>query len=219
MSIYTMQLRHLIENNCLSALSAYPIFNENYRNVLNEKIKHHYYFDEIGLETPMLFNFQLETKMNEIMPYYNELYKTTLLNFNPLLDNEIEEILLKTIANENQINNQQTDVSKTNGTNNDENLNVFSDTPNALLSIGNIKNNAYASNATFENNKNINEQTNEVTKNSENIITGNENIAQRRTLTASNQSKSKLLLEFRQTIINIDMMIIDELSPLFMGIY
>ena len=219
MSIYTMQLRYLIDNNCLSPLSAYPIFDENYRIVLNEKIKRHYYFDEIGLETPMLFNYQIETRLNEIMPFYNQMYESTKSKFNPLLDNEIEETIEKIVENVQNSVNQQTGKTTNSATNTDENLSVFSDTPNGLLSIGNIKGNVYATNADFENNKTTNQQTNDNSANSENKSNGNENTIQKRRITANNQSKSKLLLEFRQTFVNIDMMIIDELAPLFMGIY
>ena len=52
----------------------YPIFDESYRNVLNHKILKHYYTREIGMETVGLWKLKLNTKMNEIMPYFNERY-------------------------------------------------------------------------------------------------------------------------------------------------
>lgn len=64
----------------------YPIFDESYRNVLENKILKHYYTREIGLETVGLWKFKLDTKMNEIMPYYNQLYKSELIKFNPMYD-------------------------------------------------------------------------------------------------------------------------------------
>lgn len=67
----------------------FPIFDENYRTVLETKIIKHYYTREIGAETVGLWKFWLETKLNEIMPYYNKLYETTLLTFNPLFDTDI----------------------------------------------------------------------------------------------------------------------------------
>lgn len=53
----------------------YPIFNESYRNVLNRKIIDHYYFREIGFETISLWQYKLRVKLNEIMPFYNQLYE------------------------------------------------------------------------------------------------------------------------------------------------
>lgn len=67
-------------------LGEYPIFDENYREVLNTKIIKHFYTREIGFETVGLWKFHLNNKMNEIMPYYNKLYKSELLDFNPLYD-------------------------------------------------------------------------------------------------------------------------------------
>ena len=67
----------------------FPIFDESYRNVLETKILRHYYTREIGLETVALWKFKLGTRLNEIMPYYNKLYKSELIDFNPLYDVEL----------------------------------------------------------------------------------------------------------------------------------
>ena len=64
----------------------FPIFDENYRSVLETKILRHYYTREIGLETYGLWKLKLQTKLNEIMPYYNKLYETELFKYNPLYD-------------------------------------------------------------------------------------------------------------------------------------
>lgn len=64
----------------------YPIFDEAYRDTLQEKILKHFYTREIGLETYGLWKLNLDRKLNEIMPYYNQLYETTVLTFNPLYD-------------------------------------------------------------------------------------------------------------------------------------
>lgn len=64
----------------------FPIFDERYRNVLETKILKHYYTREIGLETVGLWKLKLDTKLNEIMPFYNKLYKSELIEFNPMYD-------------------------------------------------------------------------------------------------------------------------------------
>lgn len=64
----------------------FPIFDESYRNVLEMKILKHYYTREIGLETVGLWKLKLDTKLNEIMPFYNQLYKSELIDFNPMYD-------------------------------------------------------------------------------------------------------------------------------------
>lgn len=57
----------------------YPIFDEAYKGILEKKILRHYYTREIGQETFGLFQLFLSDKMNEIMPYYNQLYESELL--------------------------------------------------------------------------------------------------------------------------------------------
>lgn len=106
MSKYTTEVRYICETlaglsesvgyadieqvikNCLPKVFDFnfPIFDESYRSVLETKILRHYYTREIGLETVGLWKLKLSTKLNEIMPYYNKLYKSELIKFNPLYD-------------------------------------------------------------------------------------------------------------------------------------
>lgn len=67
----------------------FPIFDENYRETLETKILKHFYTREIGAETVALWKFWLDTRMNEIMPFYNQLYNSELIKFNPLYDTDI----------------------------------------------------------------------------------------------------------------------------------
>ncbi len=99
MSRYTTQVRWICEtaanqsNADITAIVSaaapkifdnYPIFDESYRPQLNAKILKHYYTREIGEETVELWKFRLNTRMEEIMPYYNELYRSATFKFNPL---------------------------------------------------------------------------------------------------------------------------------------
>lgn len=64
----------------------FPIYDESYRLVLEKKILRHYYTREISEETYGLWKLRLEDRMNVIMPYYNKLYESALLTFNPFYD-------------------------------------------------------------------------------------------------------------------------------------
>lgn len=64
----------------------FPIYDESYRSVLETKIVKHYYTREIGAETVGRWKLFLNEKLNLIMPYYNQRYKSTLLEFNPMYD-------------------------------------------------------------------------------------------------------------------------------------
>ena len=61
----------------------YPIFDDAYKPELESKIINHFYTQEIGQETVGLFKQRLKTKMREIMPYYNQLYMSERLKFDP----------------------------------------------------------------------------------------------------------------------------------------
>lgn len=105
MSKYTTEVRFIVESmnaydesqdrdkidemvNAVSSriIGEYPIFDESYRQTLNNKIIRHFYTREIGFETVGLWRFKLNVKMNEIMPYFNKLYESELIHFDPLLD-------------------------------------------------------------------------------------------------------------------------------------
>ena len=68
MAHYTITIQSLINNKFDFQLDKYPIFDENYRKTLNDKILNHYYDAEIGFETAPLFRHYLLSKLNEIMP-------------------------------------------------------------------------------------------------------------------------------------------------------
>lgn len=69
----------------------YPIFDENYREHLESKIISHFYTREIGLETVGLFKHHLKNKMREIMPYYNQMYLSEKLKFDPFMNTEMND--------------------------------------------------------------------------------------------------------------------------------
>ena len=67
------------------ALSTYPLYEQKStndkiagiipkRSELNQKILNHYKYREIGFETVGRFVDELEIAMNEIMPYYNQMF-------------------------------------------------------------------------------------------------------------------------------------------------
>lgn len=277
MAVYTVQLKTLIENHFDIGLKDYPIFDENYRNILNEKIINHYLFNEIGMETAELFKFYLNMTMREIMPYYNQLYKSELLEFNPLYDTDLTTVYDKTNDNTSTTdsNNYSYNKSKVTTNGNVENesdsfshsdahstgdshgnsvgkgntKNVHSDTPQGFLSINSIENETYATDATMSKTNDINttmaqshnDETgyanesshsnsfnNSITNGNSNLdtdsnvfnITNNfENYLSHVIGKSAGISYSDLLLRFRETFLNIDMMIIKELNDCFMLLY
>ena len=265
----------------------WPIFDEAYRLPLEIKILKHFYTREIGLETVGLWKLKLDTKLNEIMPYYNQLYKSELIEFNPLYDVDItrdhegentgnhktdggfsDTANVSNTAEMDDTTNftgkvNGTDESTTQGTNNQTNNNVktvtgkntnrYSDTPQGALT--DLEANTYLTNATIvdDNNSTTDNGTLENTSNvsyNDSSETNTENDTVKRvesnsksdtTRTGTNYnysditdttkylehvtgkqgtaSYSKMLQEFRETFLNIDMLVIEELEPLFMQLW
>ena len=189
----------------------YPIFDEKYRSVIETKILKHYYTREIGFESVGLWLLKLETKLNEIMPFYNQFYKSNLLEFNPFYDVDVKT------TSKREINGNTTTKSKdsTNVDNDSTDRNLYSDTPQG--SLKNVENETYLTNAT----KNISEnKTNSVSNsNTENNINNLDDYIENVVGKRGGESYSKMLLDFRKTFINVDMMIIEDLSDLFMNLY
>lgn len=241
MAKYTTELGTLIKMGFEPGLNDYPIFDEAYRDVLNSKIINHFRYCEIGSETPGRFNHYLKSTMAEIMPYYNKLYRSELLDFNPLYDVDYTETSKKTTAGESDTTTNRTatgtnDNTQTLDTSTDNNqtedlFTVGSDTPGGLISVGDIKSNTWASNANKSENirENITTNTGTVTDDGETTLTETGGIG----VTVNNvddyiktvqgktggKNYSEMLLDFRATLLNIDMQIIKDLKILFMGVY
>ena len=241
---------------------SFPIFDNTYKQELEEKIIRHYYTREIGFETYGLFKLKLETKMNEIMPYYNQLYNSTLLTVDPLNNYKLH----KTSAGQNAENTTSSGTANstesrstsgqvnstthstdsrtvgvtTSGTSSDTAWSKFSDTPQGAVT--GLDNDTYLTNAT----KNTDSATTSETSNTSDTgsgdvqradtNSGSEN-SQRADTTSGTGSRSgtnsyvedvigfsgvnqsELLQKFRETFLNIDMMIINELEELFFQLW
>lgn len=92
-----------ILDKCWNKIFAvFPIYDESHRNILCKKILRHYYMDEIAFETVGLWKLEVNTRLNEIMPKYNELYAISAKILNPLYNKEIKrETVGNTQANSN----------------------------------------------------------------------------------------------------------------------
>lgn len=105
LSKYTTQVRFICEsksglNESMGSLSVdeiiskswdkifttkVKIFDEDYRKIICSKILKHFYLREIGAETFGVWQLWMNTKLEEIMPLYNQLYESCNLKFNPFL--------------------------------------------------------------------------------------------------------------------------------------
>ena len=231
MSKYTTQLRYICEEKAglLESTGDYNkviaeswnkivkpetvLFDPNYAAVLYPKILKHYYFDEIAHETVAHFIFRLNTKLDEILPYYNQLYRSALIEFDPLGDTDYT--ITGNREDNNTFDSTRTDNLVNSVTNRSKDLR--SDTPQGTIENVDINNNLYISEAVI--NDGIVNNENRGTKKHADIIHNLNDYYEHVTGKRGGMSNAEALLKFRETFINIDMMIINELRPLFMGVY
>lgn len=57
-----------------------------HRKTLERKILHAYWFNQLCVDSVDRFIFYLNTRLERIMPYYNKLYESELIKFDPLLN-------------------------------------------------------------------------------------------------------------------------------------
>lgn len=271
MSKYTMQVRficealagyddsqgfdavnQIIEESRNAIFTNYPIFDEAYRAVLERKILMHFYTREICEETFGLWKLRLATRMNEIMPLYNQYYTSSLREFDPFIDVDLSTTRIENssiVGEDAETLNETNAVAKSGsrdvhnkgttseaGSSGNSTLGMGSDTPQ-----GGIENfgttTAYLTNITkdsedrFENNvsatdtkgvetydeANSGSKRNSRSKNTNNNRndSGIEKISGKR----GSQTYAQMLMELRESFINIDMMIIDNLRDLFFILY
>lgn len=180
----TMELRHVVkDSDIFDRCDPFPIWDENHRGELEKKIIEHYYFRQIGFETVGRFKFMLNTRLREIMPRMNKIYKTTLFKYNPIENYNMEE--------------KGNDKRTANG----ESLGKYSETPQGK--IENLIEGKYLTNATHG--------TDKSTGTEDHYFTRHGNIG----VTTTQQ----MIEQERKIIIDLDLMIIDELKDLFLGVY
>ena len=269
----------------------WEIYDEEYRPILCKKILKHFYTREIGAETAGLWKLWVNQRMAEIMPYYNQLYKSTLLEFNPLYDTDYKtEGNRKTDEGEESGRETNSDYTRTDNLQNKrtddltsqrtDNLNstrtdnlqqvrndnlhentsntrydLYSDTPQGALT--GVESETYLTNArkvtdngsrdntgtqttdntgtqdlkntgtqtvdntgtqTVENTGTVNNKGSD-TENSKRVLNNTQDYVEHVIGKRGTQSYAKMIMELRDSFINIDMMIIDELNDLFFNLW
>lgn len=185
---------------------SYPIWNEEYRATLENKILFHYFDKEICVESLARWQLFLYERLNLIMPYYNKMYLSTIQNFDITKDHNITSTDSETDSN--TIETTNTNTNTVTGITNSEEIEC--NTPQARLTEQD-----YASFIT--NNKGNNTQT--ATGTNTNTTTNTNTKANSHTESGHNIPIADLLVKYRDSLINIDSMIIEELHDLFMLIY
>lgn len=218
--MYTMRLSDIIETRggkCeiddkgvrildrpgLLHLDTYPIFDEAHRPYLNGLILDTYWNREIAYESVDIFTQQLRVKMQMMMPMYNKLYEAGLIDFDPLVTTDIA---VTSEGTSDSTSNRDSTADST-STQDGASRSIASTTPQTMLQVDGH----YADSGVTGRS----ESTTATTASDE---------ATARELAASQGSSrtvgyagspAALIQAYRESVINIDQMVVEELEPLF----
>ena len=234
MADYTLTLGNLIargfdtdEKLHLSA-QYYPIFDEAYRTKLNEKIVAHYALREIGSETPQMFVFYLGRTMREQMDYFNQLYLSAQHKFDPFITSDIKQTMDSTSTNESSgkssgtQSNESTANSTSDTTADNSSMTFNSEFPQTRIDdfkqFATSASQTDSTGNTHTSTQQDSSTTASSTSNTDYSHSSDKGNSMSHTLGTSG-SQSQLLQDWRNTMLNIDMMVVNSLENLFLGMW
>lgn len=226
----------------------FPIFDTTYKPLLCKKILKHFYTREIGEETYGLWKLRLDTRMNEVMPYFNKLYAMYLDEGINLFDN----------TNLNKTGNKTEEVDKDGSRNVDtalnrttegtanfseegsehrtaENIqrNLYSDTPQNQLS--GVENENYLTDArkikdNIDDGTDTDRSGSSSTTGLDNSNGSEDSVYDENINTTADylehifgksggETYAELFMKYKNAFLDVDLMVIDSLNDLFMNIW
>lgn len=212
----TLEIRQICHNSPKDVFSfEYDFYEEVAKNNFEQKFIDYYYFDEINFESIERFKHRLKTRLNLIAPYYKQLYATELeaRKCNFMLNKDLKETFLREIDNSSIVNSIIVNENTSNVDN--ESLSFNSITPQGT--IADIEQYMTDANKAKDNNTIVaNENSN---ANSNNTSSGTEKTELISQGNIGITSSGSLLKDWREVLINIDEMIIEECKDLFLMVY
>ena len=225
----------------------YELFDEAYKPIIEQKFLAHYIDYEVAFDSIGRWHFYLQTKWREEVEFYNQLWKSALLEFNPLEDYNVTRESKRKIGSEgattSEVTNKDTtdmnlvnsgsDSTKVEGTVKNKHTDAYSNTPeNGLSGVENL---TYLTDARFLSDDNATTDTSTTTLGSTQSNKGTVDSAGNAKGTNKFNSEdaytehvfgkltgvsySDLLKEFRSTFRNIDKEFIESLRDLFLYIF
>lgn len=207
MSKYTLQLRYIYEDENYNLFDfPYNLYDNDLKPWFQEKFFQHFMFYEIGFDTIGLFKQRLMSKLNDIFPYYKQLYETEIrtkgIDF--MLNKDLKESYVRELTS-NSNSNQESNVSS-----------------NSLSTAGQLTPSLIANSQKIDKFMDTAQKDNS-SSNSTSTGESNGNSKEEYTLTSQGNigitSSAELLTKWRETLLNIDLMIFEECNDLFMQIF
>lgn len=208
MSKYTLELNQIVNSVDFTLFDFdYNLYDNELKSVFEKKFIDHFYFYEIGLTPIARFKKALQIKLNDIYPYFKQLYQTELRcnDIDFMLNKDLKEQYTRELTGNSSVNQSST------STTNDTSLNINNDTPqNKIDDLDQFMTSASKNtdNSTMNSNG-TNSAENNSTETYSLVSQGNIGVT----------SSAELLEKWRSVLINIDQMIFEECNDLFMLIY
>ena len=236
MANYTMTINECLNNPLTPMFNFdYPFYidDEEAKTKFEEKFMLYYWNCEIGFETFARFQKALQARLTIKMPYYQQLYETELASkdISFLLNKDLHETFTREIDTENETSGtnstQQTSTNESSlnqegtSTNTHKESSISDGVSTSSLVDG------YLTGASSDNGSSSTTGTTNSTDNltSEGTLSQTENgktVEKTELLSQGNigiTSSAELLQKWREVLINIDEIIIEDCRDLFMRIY
>lgn len=208
MSKYTLELNQIANSVDFTLFDfEYNLYDNELKSAFEKKFIDHFYFYEIGLTPVARFKKALQIKLNDIYPYFKQLYQTELRcnDIDFMLNKDLKEQYTRELTGNSSVNQSSTSTS------NDTSLNINNDTPqNKIDDLDHFMTSASKNtdNSTM-NSSGTNSAENNSTETYSLVSQGNIGVT----------SSAELLEKWRNVLINIDQLIFEECNDLFMLIY
>lgn len=232
----TIELRRLLTLPGFTLFDfPYQLDDANFKKDLEKFVIDFFYDMEIAFETPDMFKRKFQARWLRIIPYYNHLYNTTLLQYNPLINSKMTEALEQlatssstqdsTTATTGSATNT-TDASGTNNSTTTSDSNTKgSDYPQQPIAGGNyLANEAITDSTQTTTGDNTNTATTTTddegtaTASTEASSTNNSNYT--KTIEGmTGTTYQQLIAAERENILRIQDLVIAEMKPCFMMVY
>lgn len=202
-------------------LDRYQIFDEAHRSVLNHKVLNYFWNEEIGHETESMFIHSMRNRMDIIMPYYNDLFKTSGLDYDPLAEidmvTEQSGEVVNTGDSESKVTasgeSESSDEATSQATGEGQNYTYPQQQVNSDGKYATSGSDSGSTSNSSNENSSTQSSTSDTTgKTSNNVDTQSTSRQKGRA-----RSAASLIAEQRNLIVNIDQMIIVDLEDLFMA--
>ena len=207
MSKYTLELRYMYEDENFNLFDfPYNLYDNDLKPWFEEKFYQHFMFYEIGFDTIGMFKQRLMSKLNDIFPYDKQLYETEIRSkgIDFMLNKDLKESYVRELTS-NSNSNQESNI-----------------TSNNLSTAGQLTPSLIANSEKIDK---FMDTAQKDTGTSNSISSGESNGNSREEYTLTSQgnigitSSAELLTKWRETLLNIDLMIFEECNDLFMQIF